>query len=102
VGPEKVLVTSASGGVGSAAVQLAEHRGALVIGVASASKHTGVLAAGADEVVDRNDNLIKALGFSSIDVVLDLVSGEIWPQLLDVFKARGTLRRIRCHSRPNC
>jgi NADPH:quinone reductase-like Zn-dependent oxidoreductase len=50
---ERVLVTGASGGVGSAAVQLARRRGAEVIAVASNSKAEGLRALGASQVIDR-------------------------------------------------
>ena len=89
VGAETVLVTGASGGVGSAAVQLAKRRGATVIAVASAAKKDEVLAIGANEVIDRNADLIATLGRDSVDVVVDLVAGSAWPTLLDVLKRGG-------------
>ena len=70
-----VLVTGASGGVGSAAVQLAKRRGARVIAVASASKAHKVMALGADNVIPRGSNTLAALGPKSVDVVIDLVAG---------------------------
>jgi NADPH:quinone reductase-like Zn-dependent oxidoreductase len=84
-----VLVTGASGGVGSAAVQLARARGANVIGVTSPSKVDKVLGLGADRTLDRNAGLVKALGTNSIDVVIDLVAGAQWPDLLEVLKPFG-------------
>ena len=89
LGAERVLITGASGGVGSAAVQLAKRRGAHVIAVASASKADDVRAAGADDVIDRNADLVAAVGASSVDVVVDLVAGEGWPPLLEVLKLGG-------------
>lgn len=89
VGAERVLITGASGGVGSAAVQLAKRRGAHVIAVASAAKADDVRAAGAHEVVDRNADLVQAVGQNSVDVVIDLVAGDGWPPLLDVLKLGG-------------
>lgn len=89
VGAEMVLVTGSSGGVGSAAVQLAKRRGACVIGIASASKADDVRTAGADEVLDRDADLVQALGRNSVDVVIDLVGGDGWPPLLDVLKVGG-------------
>ena len=89
VGAERVLVTGASGGVGSAAVQLAKRRGAYVIAVASASKAGDLYAIGADEVIDRNADLVAATGRGSVDVVVDLVAGEAWPLLLDVLRRGG-------------
>ena len=89
VGAETVLITGASGGVGSSAVQLAKLRGATVIALAGKSKHAEVLALGADRVIDRDADLVAELGEGSVDVVLDLVGGPGWPQLLDVLKRGG-------------
>ena len=89
VAAETVLITGASGGVGSAAVQLAKRRGARVIAVASALKTKDVMALGADRVVDRNADLVSELGAESVDVVIDLVAGPNWPQLLEVMKRGG-------------
>ena len=89
VDAEIVLITGASGGVGSAAVQLAKRRGATIIAVASNLKADDVRSLGADKVVDRNCDLVAELGTDSIDVVIDLVAGPQWPQLLDVLKRGG-------------
>jgi NADPH:quinone reductase-like Zn-dependent oxidoreductase len=89
VGAERVLVTGASGGVGSAAVQLAKRRGAQVTALASTAKLDEVKALGADAVVDRNADLVASIGANSIDVVVDLVAGAGWPALLDVLKRGG-------------
>ena len=89
VGAERVLVTGASGGVGSAAVQLAKRRGACVVAVAGAAKAAAVRALGADEVVDRDADLVTAVGRDGIDVVVDIVAGTAWPRLLDVLRRGG-------------
>lgn len=89
VGAETVLVTGASGGVGSAAVQLARRRDARIIAVCSSAKADDLHALGADEVIDRNCDLVAALGESSVDVVVDLVGGEHWPDLLTVLRRGG-------------
>jgi NADPH:quinone reductase-like Zn-dependent oxidoreductase len=86
---ERVLVTGASGGVGSAAVQLARRRGAHVIAVAGVDKHAAVRALGAAECLARDADLAHALGIESVDVVIDLVGGAQWPVLLDVLKRGG-------------
>lgn len=86
---ERVLITGASGGVGSAAVQLAKRRGAEVIAVCAGSKAAEVKALGADRTIDRSADLVAELGRNSIDVVVDIVAGPTWPQLLDVLRLGG-------------
>lgn len=89
LGAEKVLITGASGGVGSAAVQLARRRGATVIAQSSSGKASALLALGADHVVDRQADLISELGESAVDVVIDVVGGKQWPDLLRVLRLGG-------------
>ena len=89
VADDVLLVTGASGGVGSAVIQLAKARGAKVIGVSATSKSGSVLNLGADQTISRNDSLVQALGRNSIDVVIDLVAGKQWAELLDVLKPFG-------------
>ena len=86
---DHVLVTGASGGVGSATVQLAKRRGAQVTAVCSASKADQVRALGADQVLDRGDDLREALGTDTIDLVVDNVAGTGFPQTLKVLKRGG-------------
>ena len=85
----RVLITGASGGVGSAAVQLAKRLDAHVTAVCSAAKHDDVRALGADRLLDRDVDLVEALGADSIDVVVDVVAGPTWPSLLDVLRVGG-------------
>jgi len=89
LGTETILITGASGGVGSAAVQLAKRRAAQVIALCSAAKADAVRALGADRVVDRNADLVAELGEQSIDVVVDLVAGPQWPDLLKILRRGG-------------
>ena len=89
LGAERVLITGASGGVGSAAVQLAKRRGATVIAIAAAHKAVEVGALGADRVIDRNEALLEAFGKESVDVVVDLVAGPQWPNLLEALRRGG-------------
>ena len=86
---ETVLITGASGGVGSAAVQLARRRGATVIGVAGKAKADQVLALGASRVVARGASLVAELGIDSVDVVIDIAAGPGFPELPEVLKRGG-------------
>jgi NADPH:quinone reductase-like Zn-dependent oxidoreductase len=73
---QDVLITGASGGVGSAAVQLAARRGARVIAVSSPAKAAAIAALGATRVVDRGANLKALLGEESIDAVIFAISSD--------------------------
>ena len=86
---DRVLVTGASGGVGSAAVQLAAVRGAHVVAIAAAAKHADVLGLGAQEVVGRDVDLVDRFGDGAFDVVIDIVGGDGWSRLLQVLRSRG-------------
>jgi NADPH:quinone reductase-like Zn-dependent oxidoreductase len=81
-----VLITGASGGVGSAAVQLAKRRGARIIAVAGESKAAQLLELGASRVLPRDVDLATALGKESVDAVIDVVGGREFPQLLEVLR----------------
>ena len=84
---DRVIITGASGGVGSAAVQLAKCRGAEV--VAGAAKGDEIRALGADRVVARGENLVDALGAGSASLAIDLIVGGQWPQLVEVLGRGG-------------
>lgn len=86
---DTVLVTGASGGVGSAAIQLVRARGARVIGITTRAKADSILKLGAERTLDRNDKLVQMLGKDSIDVVIDLVAGKNWSELLEILKPFG-------------
>lgn len=89
VGAERIVITGASGGVGSAAVQLAVLRGAHVIAVASKRHHEDLVALGAEQVLDRDADVVHDLGPGSIDAVIDLVGGPRFPDLLRILRPRG-------------
>ena len=86
---EKILITGASGGVGSAAIQLAKIRGATIIAQCSPEKVSDLQDLGVDQTVNRDDNLVEVLGNNSVDAILDLVGGGNWPQLLDILRPGG-------------
>ena len=84
-----VLVTGASGGVGSAVVQLAKARGSTVIGITSPAKSDQIKQLGAERTLARDADVCEALGKNSVDVVIDLVAGTQWPAFLEVLKPFG-------------
>ena len=91
---DTVLVTGASGGVGSAVVQLAKRRGARVVALASEAKHDAVKALGTDAVLPRSpDDLAAALqsviGSDTVSVVADIVGGDYFGQVIDVLERGG-------------
>jgi NADPH:quinone reductase-like Zn-dependent oxidoreductase len=86
---ERVLVTGASGGVGSAAVQLAKARGTYVWAMTSPAKSDALRELGADEIISRDTDLIVVPGANSVDVVIDLVAGDKWPQYLEILRPGG-------------
>lgn len=89
VAGERVLITGASGGVGSAAVQLAKRRGAAVTAIASPEKAEEVRALGADRVIDRNADLATTFGPEHFDAALDVVGGDQFGGILGTLKRGG-------------
>ena len=85
----RVLVPGASGGVGSAVVQLAKRRGAEVVGITSASKRDVVTDIGADRVLTRENDPVGILGKESVDVVIDNVAGPGFGMMLKVLRRGG-------------
>jgi NADPH:quinone reductase-like Zn-dependent oxidoreductase len=85
LGAGRVLVTGASGGVGSAVVQLARRRGAEVVAVTAADKAGALRALGAAATLGRD----AAPPERAFDVVIDLVGGPGWPRLLEALVPGG-------------
>jgi NADPH:quinone reductase-like Zn-dependent oxidoreductase len=80
---ERVLVHSAAGGVGLAALDLCRIHGAQVIGTASASKHGLLRERGATHLIDRNtqdyETEVKRLTSGrGVHIVLDAMGGQHW------------------------
>ena len=91
---ERVLVTGASGGVGSALVQLALLRGADVVAVSSRSKASAIEALGVSTVIIREEGdyqtALKARGVATaFDVVADIVAGDQLTQCLGLLRCGG-------------
>ncbi|MCO5968437.1 zinc-dependent alcohol dehydrogenase family protein [Actinoallomurus soli] len=94
---DHVLITAASGGVGRAAMQIANQIGAVPIAVTRhTTKKAGLLAAGAAAVIATDDvDVVEAArhhtGGTGVDIVLDLVTGPGQQDLLKAARTGGTL-----------
>ena len=93
-GDDAVLISGASGGVGSALIQLCRRRGAKTIALCSSDKVEAVRAIGADAVLlrqsaDLSAALHTAIGRADVDVVADVVGGDLWTQWINVLRRGG-------------
>ncbi|MEW5983052.1 MAG: SDR family NAD(P)-dependent oxidoreductase [Acidobacteriota bacterium] len=96
---ESVLIHAAAGGVGQAAIQLAQQAGARVLATASPGKWATLGALGVQHVYNS-----RTLGFAEgiladtdgqgVDVVVNCLSGESIPRSLSILKAQGRFVEI--------
>ncbi|WP_166268926.1 alcohol dehydrogenase family protein [Marinobacter caseinilyticus] len=91
---DRILVTGASGGVGSAIIQLARARGAIPYAVTTREKSDAMKAIGAEATVLRGEgDLVEQVETVTdgqpIDVVADLVAGDMFNDLLRILKPEG-------------
>lgn len=89
-GGQKILITGASGAVGSMAVQFAKNKGAYVIGTASGGNESFVREIGADEFINYKTQNFEEL-VKDADVVFDTVGGETFEKAFQVLKKSGFL-----------
>ncbi|MGH6931945.1 MAG: alcohol dehydrogenase family protein, partial [Dongiaceae bacterium] len=91
---ERVLITGASGGVGSGLIQLCRARGAIPYGIVGPGKAARAQAIGAEAVITRGDGdlraaVARATGGAPIDVVADVVAGPLFNHLINILKPEG-------------
>jgi NADPH:quinone reductase-like Zn-dependent oxidoreductase/acyl carrier protein/NADP-dependent 3-hydroxy acid dehydrogenase YdfG len=91
---ERVLIHAASGGVGSAAVQIARALGAEVYATASEAKRDALRASGVAQVLDSRstsfaDDIATATGGEGVDVVLNSLNGDFIPASLAALAKNG-------------
>ncbi|MCX5578415.1 alcohol dehydrogenase family protein [Kaistia terrae] len=91
---ERVLITGASGGVGSGLIQLCRARGAIPYAIVGAGKEAAVKAVGAEAVIrsdvtDLAEAVTDATGGQAIDIVADLVGGRRFNELLRILRPEG-------------
>lgn len=79
-----LLINGASGSVGSAAVQLAVHRGARVIGTGSPATHNALRALGAEPVAygEGMADRVRAISGAGVDRALDVAGSGVLPELV--------------------
>ena len=91
---DRVLITGASGGVGSALIQLSHRRGARTIALCGESKKDAIAALGCEAVLPREPKDLKAAlreatGAAEVSVVADVVGGDLWPRLIECLERGG-------------
>jgi NADPH:quinone reductase-like Zn-dependent oxidoreductase len=89
---QTVLIHGAAGGVGSIAVQLAREAGARVIGTGRTADRDTAVALGADAFLDLEADRLDDVG--EVDVVFDVLGGEIGNRSAGLVRAGGTLVTI--------
>ncbi len=91
----KILIHSAAGGVGVAAVQLAKTKGAEIFGTASKSKHDFLREIGVAHPIDSAEDIgpqVRAIcGERGVDLILDPVGGPSWREGYDLLGSAGHL-----------
>ena len=87
---QRILITGASGAVGSMAVQLAKNKGAHVIGIASGRNEEFVRKLGAAEFIDYKRTKFEDT-VSGVDVVFDTVGGDTQERAFQTLKRGGFL-----------
>ncbi len=93
---ETVLIHNAGGGVGLAAIDIARHKGALVIGTASPGKHDRLRERGLDHAVDyRKDDwdrqVLELTGGRGVELAIDPVGGSQWRRTFAVLRKTGRM-----------
>jgi len=94
---ESVLITGGSGGVSTAALQIAKLAGAHVLAVtAGEDKVRRLIELGADQVIDRvksdfSREIWKATGKRGVDLAFDSVGEAIWPDIIRSLTRGGRL-----------
>jgi NADPH:quinone reductase-like Zn-dependent oxidoreductase len=90
-----VLIHSAAGGVGIAAIQIAKTRGCTIFGTASPGKHDFLRKLGVQHPIDSNGDYVAAVraivGDKGLDLVLDPVGGKSWTVGYDLLGPCGRL-----------
>jgi NADPH:quinone reductase-like Zn-dependent oxidoreductase len=93
---ETVLIHNAGGGVGLAAIDVARHIGARIIGTASSGKHAFLRQRGAHEVIDYRTQdwpaeLMRLTDGRGIELITDPMGGKHWKKSYRALRSTGRL-----------
>ncbi|WP_406011119.1 NADP-dependent oxidoreductase [Streptomyces sp. NBC_00637] len=91
---QSVLIHGAAGGVGSIAVQLAHEAGARVVGTGRSADRDTVLDLGAHEFLDLDPEADRWEHTGQVDVVFDVIGGDILDRSAALVRPGGTLVTI--------
>lgn len=93
---DRVLIHSAAGGVGIAAIQVARAIGAEIFGTARAAKHDAIRQQGCDHPIDYHavdfaDEVVRITGGEGVDVVMDAIGPSSFKRSYRILRQGGRL-----------
>lgn len=93
---ERILIQNAGGGVGTAAIQIARHRGAEILGTASASKHDFIRELGVDHAIDYRqgdwaEEVRRITDGKGVEMILNPLGGRSLKTDFDLLAHTGRL-----------
>jgi NADPH:quinone reductase-like Zn-dependent oxidoreductase len=93
---ETVLIHNAGGGVGLAAIDIARHIGARILGTASTGKHAFLKQRGLDEVIDYRTRdwtveLKRLTDGRGVELITDPMGGSHWKKSYKALRSTGRL-----------
>lgn len=93
---ETVLIHNAGGGVGLAAIDVARHIGARIIGTASAGKHAFLRERGLHEAIDYRTQdwtpeVARLTGDRGVELITDPLGGKHWKKSYAALRSTGRL-----------
>lgn len=93
---ERILIQNAGGGVGTAAIQIARHRGAEILGTASAPKHDFIRDLGVEHVIDYRqsdwaEEVKRITDGQGVEMILNPLGGRALKTDFDLLAHTGRL-----------
>jgi NADPH:quinone reductase-like Zn-dependent oxidoreductase len=93
---DTILIHNAGGGVGLAAVDIARHIGATIIGTASPRKHAFLKERGVHHTVDYTkadwpQQVMQLSGNKGVELAIDPIGGDNWKKTYSVLRKTGRM-----------